>query len=84
MGVGKETVVIVIDAGAEMVPEYACDAVTPFASVAVTVNEYAPEVVGVPVIVPDVALSDRLAGSAPAVAAKAIGAVPPEVAIVWL
>ena len=46
-------------------------------SVAVTVNEKVPAVVGVPLIWPLVKLSVRPAGSAPLVTAQLYGVVPP-------
>jgi hypothetical protein len=49
------------------------------ASVAVTVNVYGPEAPGVPLMTPVDAFKLRPDGSEPAVIAKPIGAVPPEV-----
>lgn len=46
-------------------------------SVAVTVNDEVPDAVGVPVMVPEFALSASPAGSDPLLTDQLIGAVPP-------
>ena len=60
------------------------EAVTAFASRAVTVNEYAPEIVGVPLMVPVDVSRFKPAGSVPLLIANVTGAVPPDVCTVWL
>jgi hypothetical protein len=47
--------------------------------VAVIVKLYVPALVGVPLMTPVDAFSERPAGNAPAVSAKVMGAVPPDV-----
>jgi hypothetical protein len=66
---GVGSVAVVIDSAETMVPPYACDAVTLFVSVAVTVKLYAPAADGVPLITPVDVSSERPAGSDPAVIA---------------
>jgi hypothetical protein len=81
-GVGSDAVVI---ASADaIVPLYDCVAVTEFASVAFTVNAYAPAVVGVPPIAPVAAFKLNPAGNVPLPIVNAIGEVPPDVCTVWL
>jgi hypothetical protein len=79
---GTGSVAVVIESAETIVPLYACDAVTEFASVALIVKLYAPAVVGVPLMAPVDVSKLRPAGNAPAETENAIGAVPPLVATV--
>ena len=81
---GTGSVPVVIEIAETMVPLYDCDAVTEFASVAVTVKLYAPAAVDVPLIAPVDVSRLKPAGSAPEVILNATGAVPPDVCTVWL
>jgi hypothetical protein len=76
---GAGSVAVAIATVEAIVPLYACDAVTLLLSVAVTVKLYAPALVGVPLMTPEDVLSERPVGSAPAVSANVMGAVPPDV-----
>src|SRR5258708_33520343 len=67
-----------------MITEYACAAVRPSASVAVTVKLNVPAAEGGPVIAPVEVFNANPPGRAPAVTAKLTGARPPLGAIVWL
>ena len=82
MMTGAGNVVVVMATAGTIVPLYDADAVTPFASVALTVKEYEPDDIAVPLIAPVTLLIDRPAGNPPAVTVNVIGAVPPVVAIV--
>ena len=81
---GVGSVLVVIEIADTIVPLYDCVAVTLFASVASIVKLYEPATVGVPVIAPVAVSSDNPAGSDPNDTENAIGAVPPDVATVWL
>ena len=76
---GAGSVPVVIASVDAIVPLYDCDAVTLLASVAVIVKLYVPPLVGVPLMTPEDVLSERPVGSAPAVSANVMGAVPPDV-----
>lgn len=84
LSTGVGSVAVVIEIAETIAPLYDFEAVTEFASVAVTANAYAPAADGVPLIAPVDASSDRPAGNAPDVMLKVTGAVPPEVCTVWL
>jgi hypothetical protein len=79
---GVGSVVVVIAMSAAIVPLYDCDAVTPFASVAVMVNAYAPAAAAVPVIAPVEAFKVNPVGNDPAETENVTGAVPPDVCTV--
>jgi hypothetical protein len=79
---GTGSALVVIESAETIVPLYACDAVTLFASVALIVKLYAPAADGVPLIAPVDVSSERPVGSAPAETLNVIGAVPPLVATV--
>ena len=76
---GTGSVAVVMARLFEIVPLYDCDAVTELLSVAVTVNAYAPAVVGVPLIAPVDVSKLKPFGNAPPVTANVTGAVPPDV-----
>ena len=67
-----------------IVTEYACSAVAPTVSVAVTVKLNVPPDDGVPVIAPVDPFRDRPVGNEPAVTANAEAPVPPVAPTVWL
>ena len=76
---GVGSVAVVMASAETTVTLYDCDAVTLFASVAVIVKLYVPALVGVPLMTPVDAFSESPEGSAPAVSANVMGAVPPDV-----
>jgi hypothetical protein len=77
---GTGSVTVEMASADAIVPLYSCDAVTLFASFAVTVKLYAPEAPGVPLIVPVEVSKLKPDGKAPPEIENVTGAVPPLVA----